>query len=110
MSETINVLGRESKDRDGHLVFTPDHREIPGCVVDIDGQSKVQGEDVPDGNTDRLRVLAPAGTVLQVGDIVRVRGEEYTVQYAPFDYSVGRRPVLRRHRPKTLFIVERREA
>lgn len=110
MSETIYVLGAHRLDADDKLIPGSGRREIPDCVVDTAGQSKINGEDVPDGNTDTLRVLAPAGTVIKQGERVEVRGDEYKVKHIPFDASVGRRPALARHRPRTLIIVERKEA
>ncbi|QRV71420.1 head-to-tail connector [Corynebacterium phage CL31] len=111
MSETILVLGEESYDDDtGELIPPQVIREVAGCVVDTAGQTKIDGVDVSDGNTDRLRILAPAGAVFREGEAVEVRGVVYRVKHIPFDYSVGRRPVLARHRPRTMVIVERKES
>lgn len=110
MSETVLVLGEGQYDQiKGTWIPASILREIPGCVLDTAGQSKINGDDVSDGNTDRLRILAPAGTVIREGEIIEVRGITYRVQHIPFDYSVGRRPVLARHRPRVLFIAERKE-
>lgn len=111
MNETIRVLGEEDYDEEkGTLIPAAVIRNIPGCVIDTAGQSKINGDDISDGNTDRLRILAPAGTVIHEGETVEIRGVVYRVQHIPFDYSVGRRPVLARHRPRLLFIAERKEA
>ncbi|MDO5373032.1 MAG: hypothetical protein Q4F10_06225 [Corynebacterium glutamicum] len=109
MSETIRVLGKDSYHPETGVLIPAASRSIAGCVIDTAGQSKIDGVDVSDGNTDRLRVLAPAGAVISEGEAVEIRSLVYYVAHIPFDYSVGRRPVLARHKPKTLFIVERRE-
>lgn len=110
MSEVIRILGEEQYDKDkGTLISGSGVRDIAGCVIDTAGQSKVNGFDVSDGNTDRLRVLAPAGTKVSEGESVEIRGIIYRIAHIPFDYSVGRRPVLHRHRPRTMFIAERKE-
>lgn len=111
MSERVVILGEDVKDSDGNITEGAGNRVIDGCVVDMAGQSGIDGDDVVDGNSDTLKVLAPPGTVVREGERVMIRGVEYTIAYIPFDYSVGRRPVLgRRHRPRTVFIAERREA
>lgn len=111
MSETIQVTGKDHKDPRGNLIPGQWLRDIEDCIIDIDGQNKINGQDTPDGNTDRLRILAPGGSRLVVGEWVTVRGEGYKVLYSSFDYSHGRRrPAVARHRPRTLVIVERREA
>lgn len=111
MSEQIEVWGRDRKDPDGRLIRGGLERVIDDCVVDTAGQSTINGDDVPDGNTDTLRILAPAGSNIRVGERVKVRGVDYVVQYIPFDYSYARRrPAVAYHRPRTLIIVERKEA
>lgn len=111
MSDSIEVWGRDRRDPDGNLIAGVHERTIYDCVVDVAGQTTINGDDVPDGNTDTLRILAPGGTLIKEGERVIVRGDEYRVQFVPFDYSVGRRrPAVTRHRPRTLFIVERKEA
>lgn len=85
-------------------------KPIPGCVIDTAGQSKINGEDIADGNTDTLRILMPPTASLEEGDTLIVRGVPYLVKHVPFDYSIGRRPVLSRHRPKKLVIAELRES
>lgn len=110
VAETVLVVGEDRFDADGNLIPGGSGREIPGCVVDTAGQSKIDDLDVSDGNTDTLRILAPGGTTIRQGERVQVRGVEYTVKHIPFDASVGRRPALARHKPKVLFIVERKES
>lgn len=110
MSESIFVkgelTGRDSRDRP---VYAP-AREIPGCVVSPAGDQVIKGDDFVHGDITKLQVLAPAGTAVSDGDVVTIRGEDYVVQpRKSFDYSVGRRPVLRFHRPRVIFIVERGE-
>lgn len=110
VSERIYQVGPPTKDADDNIIPGSGRRPIDDCVVDTDGQSKINGEDVSDGNSDRLRILAPAGTVLKEGQVLEIRGERYLVAHIPFDHSIGRRPVMSRHRPKVLIIAERREA
>ena len=109
MSETIRSIGREVVDADGRrkLVGTP--RDIEDCVVGPEGQAVIEGQGFFSGNTTTLQVLAPAGTVIAEGEVVRVRGVDYKVKHVPFDYSVGRRPWLSSHRPRTVFVIERKE-
>lgn len=100
------LLGRDPRSRP---IYGQD-REVPGCVVSPAGDQVIKGDDFVHGDITKLQVFAPAGTVVEDGDVVVIRGEEYTVQQRrSFDYSVGRRPVLRRHRPKVMFVVERGE-
>lgn len=108
MSETVLVGGRDEVDWDGNLVPGAGSREIHDCVVSPVGQSRIEQDDF-DGNTKMLQVLAPAGTAIAEGDEVTIRGLEYRVQFAPFDWSHGRRPALARHRPRVAFTVERSE-
>lgn len=109
--ETITVLSAgDGFDRDGNPLEHPEGETIFGCVVEPAGQTKIEDRDVVSGDTTTLRVHAPAGTVVEEGATVLFRGEEYVVQFVPFDYSVGRRPALARHQPRTLFIIEQARA
>lgn len=100
------LIGRDPRERP---VYGPD-REIPGCVVSPAGDQVIKGDDFVHGDISKLQILAPPGTAVSDGDVIVVRGEDYVVQpRKSFDYSVGRRPVLRSHRPKVIFIVERGE-
>lgn len=100
------LVGRDPRDRP---VYGPD-REIPGCEIFPAGDQVIKGDDFVHGDITKLQVLAPAGTTVADGDVVTIRGEDYVVQpRKSFDYSVGRRPALRSHRPKVIFIVERGE-
>lgn len=100
------VTGRDPRGRPIHGPETA----IEHCVVSPAGDQVVKGDGFAHGDITRLQVLAPPGTVVADGDVVVIRGEDYVVQQRrSFDYSVGRRPVLRRHQPKVLFIVERGE-
>lgn len=100
------LIGRDPRERP---VYGPD-REIPDCVVSPAGDQVIKGDDFVHGDISKLQILAPPGTAVSDGDVIVVRGEDYVVQpRKSFDYSVGRRPVLRSHRPKVIFIVERGE-
>lgn len=110
MSETILVTGKPVLDRYGDLVTPSEAREIPGCVIGLRGQADINGGGVWDGDATILEVLAPGGTEIREGDTVTFRGEAYVVTNVPFDWSVGRRPVNPRHRPRTRFLIEKREA
>ena len=110
VAETLIVRGEATLDRFGDLVKSGEERVIHGCVVGLRGQSDIDGGGVWDGDATTLEVLAPGGTRILEGEIVEFRGEEYTVAHTPFDWSVGRRPVNPRHRPRTRFIIEKKEA
>lgn len=100
------VIGRDSRDRPTYGPDVP----VEHCVVSPAGDQVIRGDDFVHGDITKLQVLAPAGTVVKDGDIVVIRGEDYTVQQLKsFDYSVGRRPAVARHRPKVVFVVERGE-
>lgn len=100
------VIGRDHRSRP---IYGED-REIPGCVVSPAGDQVIKGDDFVHGDISRLQVIAPPGTVVEDGDVVVIRGEEFRVnQLQSFDYSVGRRPALQRHRPPVVFVVERGE-
>ena len=106
--ETLQVVATATTyDPDGNPIEHPEGAVIRHCVVEPAGQAKIDDRDVVSGDTTTLRVLAPAGTVVEEGARVKYRGDLYTVKFDPFDYSVGRRPVLARHRPRTLFLIER---
>lgn len=105
--ETITVLRADDGfDPDGNPITHPQGEPIHNCVVEPAGQASIDGRDIVAGDTTTLRVLAPPGTVVEEGATVIFRGDEYVVKFAPFDYSIGRRPALARHRPRTLFLIE----
>ena len=110
MPEQIVVIGKPSLDRYGNQVTAPDRRVIDGCVVGLQGQADINGAGVWDGDATTLEVLAPGGTVIREGELVECRGQEYTVKNVPFDWSVGRRPANPRHKPRTRFLIERKES
>lgn len=111
MSETLTVTGGEPvTDWDGNIT-TPDvARELPGCVVQPAGMSKIDSDDVTAGDTTRLQVFAPPGTTVAEGETVQWRGIDYVVAHVPFDWTVGRTPWNPRHIPRVEFILERKEA
>lgn len=80
------------------------------CIVSPAGDQVIKGNDFVHGDMERLQIIAPAGTRVADGDVVEVRGEDFTVQQRmSFDYSVGRRPAVSWHQTKVVFIVERGE-
>lgn len=100
------IIGRDHRGRPQYGPDTP----IEHCVVSPAGDQVIRGDDFVHGDITRLQILAPPGTAVTDGDVVVVRGEDYTVQQRKsFDYAVGRRPVVAHHTPKVLFIVERGE-
>lgn len=106
--ETVTVVAVETGfDEDGNPVKRDAGVEIHGCVVEPVGQATIDDRDIVSGDTTSLRVLAPGGTVVDEGAQVKFRGESYVVKFAPFDYAPGRRPVLARHRPRVVFVIER---
>lgn len=108
--ESIFIKGGVTgRDHRGRPIYGAD-REVKGCVVSPAGDQVIRGDDFIHGDITKFQVLAPAGTIVADGDVVTVRGDDYTVQQLQsFDYSVGRRPVVARHRPKVVFVVERGE-
>lgn len=108
--ETVFQLGEAERDEFGMLLDRPVIREIRHCIVSPAGDQVVQGAGYVHGDVTKYQILAPPGTVFRDGDVLRVRGEEFVVDpLQGFDYSVGRRPVLRRHRPKVIITVSRGE-
>lgn len=109
--ETIHLLAEEpTRNEYGKVLGWKVERSIPGCVISPAGDQVVQGEGFIHGDLTKLQVLAPAGTTVEEGQHVQIRGEIYRVEFTPFDYSVGRRPALRRHRPRVIFTVVRGES
>lgn len=108
--ETVVVRGEiTGRDRRGRPIYGPD-RPVHHCVVSPAGDQVVRGDGFVHGDITRLQVLAPAGTRVQDGDRVSIRGQDYVVnQLQSFDYSPGRRPVVPWHQPKVVFVVERGE-
>ena len=106
--ETLHVVATSvTYDPDGNPVEHAEGEAIHHCVVEPVGQATIDDRDVVSGDTTTLRVLAPAGVVVDEGARVMFRGDEFVVKFDPFDYSRGRRPVLSRHRPRTVFLIER---
>lgn len=109
--ESIFFLGEAERDEWDQLLDRPVIKEVKHCIVSPAGDQVVQGGGYVHGDVSKYQILAPPGTRFRDGDVVRVRGEEFTVDpLQDFDYSVGRRPALgRRHRPKTSVTVSRGE-
>lgn len=108
--ESIFFLGEAHRDEWGMLLDREVIDEVENCVVSPAGDQVVEGASYVHGDITRYQILAPAGTVFRDGDIVRVRGDEFVVDsLQSFDYSVGRRPALRSHRPKVIVTVSRGE-
>lgn len=108
--ESIFFLGPAERDQFDQLLDRPVLKEVKHCVVSPAGDQVVKGDGYVHGDISKYQILAPPGTVFRDGDVVRVRGEEFTVDpIQSFDYSRGRRPALRSHRPKVMVTVSRGE-
>lgn len=108
--ESIFFLGEAELGEFDELLDRPVLKEVKRCIVSPAGDQVVQGDGYVHGDISKYQILAPPGTVFHDGDVVRVRGEEFTVDpIQSFDYSLGRRPVLRSHRPKVMVTVSRGE-
>lgn len=92
-------------DRDGRRLPTTTAETVQAVV------SPAAGSDLEDlsstGGWESVQVIAPAGVRVSIDDVVVIRGERYKVTRLPWDYSVGRRPVNPRHRPRTVFFADR---
>lgn len=108
--EPITIRGAlVGRDRRGRPQYAPGIL-VEHCIVSPAGDQVFKGSDFVHGDMERLQIIAPAGTRVADGDVVTVRGEDFTVQQRmSFDYSVGRRPAVSWHQPKVVFIVERGE-
>lgn len=62
------------------------------------------------GNTRQVQLLAAAGTSVNEGDELVIRGLSYRVIHIPWDWNTGRKPALTLHRPRMQIIAERGEA
>lgn len=108
--ETVYLLGEIERNEWEEVIGRKITAEIPGCVVSPAGETVVNGDSYAHGDITKYQVLAPAGTRVFDGDTVRIRGEDFEVQgIQSFDYSIGRRPALRSHRPRVSFVVARGE-
>lgn len=108
--ETVKVLGQEQRSEYGKLLGYEVVDELEGCTVSPAGDSIVNGDGFIHGDISKLQVLAPAGSVVWEGQKVEIRGQIYSVDFTPFDYSHGRRPVLAAHQPRVIFTVSRGDA
>ena len=108
--EQVEIRGRlVGRDYRGRPEYAPGS-VIDHCIVSPAGDQVVKGDGFVHGDVSRLQVLAPPGTRVSDGDVVVIRGVDYTVrEIDSFDYSVGRRPAVPSHRPKVIFTVERGE-
>ncbi|CAB0612128.1 hypothetical protein ACQXY3_10935 [Corynebacterium diphtheriae] len=109
MSETVEIISDPGYDQYGNYLEPGVVSSIHGCVVGLAGQAEINDGAIVDGDSTTLQVYAPAGAKIEEGMRVRYRGAEYTVVHAPFDWSVGRRPVVPNHAPKTVFNIKRQE-
>lgn len=107
-TEIVTFRGVEEKDADGRLIPGTGAKAL-ACRVYPAGQSEINDTDF-DGNTDDLTVLAPGGSLIEVGMTAEIRGEVYDVKFVPFDYSIARKPAHPKHRPKVTVTVSRAEA
>lgn len=108
--EVVKVLGDAVRNKYGAILGWAVAHEIPNCVVSPAGDQVVRGDGFVHGDLSKLQVLAPPGCEVEEGQRVQIRGLVYRVEFAPFDYSVGRRPLLARHRPRVMFTVVRGDA
>lgn len=108
MAETITIKTEPEYDADGNLVSSPyGGIEVFANVQHLNGSSLIE-QDV-EGETNRLQVFLPSGTLIEEGQEFIIRGKEYTVVYTPWDWGYSRRPVFNRHKPSVRVIVERSE-
>ena len=109
--ETVKVLGDSAvRNEFGAVLGWKVVRELPNCVVSPAGDQVVSGDGFVQGDLSKLQVLAPPGSIVEEGQLVQIRGNVYRVEFTPFDYSHGRRPVFSRHRPRVMFTVVRGDA
>lgn len=109
--EKILINASPDYDPDGNLVEAVSAGEFFADVAPIgDGVVDAPESGIADGNSKRLQLLTMNSPTINVGDEVVIRGEPYSVIYRPWDWGVGRRPVLRSHRPRIQIICERKEA
>lgn len=101
--ETVTVLGELTYSDYGKLLGSEVVATIEHCVIGPAGDSEATDDGYFTADVNRLTVYAPPGTVVEDGARVDIRGRVYVVQARGFDYSVGRRPVVPRHRPKVVF-------
>lgn len=108
--EKILIQASPEYDHDGNLTETPKGSFFMADVAPVgDGAISDPSSGVVDGNSRRLQLLTTDSPPVEIGDVVVVRGETYAVIYKPWDWGVGRRPVLRSHRPRVQIICERKE-
>lgn len=109
VSETIIIHGQAGEVDDfGYPTGGTPDREL--VVREIQPLELTELSEVDQrGVKDALRVWCHPGAVgVQAGDDVTIRGLRYQVVTTPWDWSVGRRPRLARHKPGTVFDCVRR--
>lgn len=108
--EKILVQASPEYDYDGNLTEASKGSFFMADVAPAgDGVISDPSSGVVDGNSRRLQLLTTGSPPVEIGDVVVVRGESYAVIYKPWDWSHGRRPALRSHRPRVQIICERKE-
>lgn len=108
--EFLEVLGEPRVDDFGEVVGHEVLATVTNCVVYPKSNADTSAESYVAGDVTTLEVVAPAGTSVVGGTLIRFRGEVYTVDdLGGFDFSPGRRPVLSRHRVPTVFTMSRGE-
>lgn len=108
--ESLELLGAPRVDDFGEVVGHEVLGTVTNCVVYPKSDSDTSAESYVSGDVSTLEVVAPGGTSIAGGSLIRFRGEVYTVDdLGGFDFGPGRRPVLSRHRVPTVFTMSRGE-
>lgn len=103
--EPVRFIGQDVYDADGNLVPGSGDVELVCDVLPAGATGFSESDHF--GLTDNLDIYAPAGTVVNVGDRLEVRGISYTVTKKPFDWAHGRRPrACPGHRPRVQIFAE----
>lgn len=108
--ETITIMSPARYNQFGSELERTVVSEIPNCVIAPAGDTQQLGGSAAGyvhADVKKLQVIAPPGTIVEEGMTISIRGLLYTVDFTPFDYSVGRKPALSRHKPKVVFTVSR---
>lgn len=109
--EKIIIEAATDYDSDGNLIQTRKGSFFVADVAPIgDGVISDPGTGVVDGNSRRVQLLTVGTPPVEVGDVLTIRGEKYSVIYKPWDWSHGRNAALRSHKPRTQIVCERGES